>query len=273
CLLQRRGLDSRLSLPAGAEDEDAYAGRIESLVSNYLARGRLSTSQSAPALAISARLHPIEGNLAQLWVTATTASDGQALPAAAADVYVLTAPVALPPTPLLERARIVRSTTSRRCTDPRAWRSRDDVRPVVSGWPAEGCVALEVETDRPAYLFALAHAGDGRLQWVYPSACSRRSELEAVAGVRHFTLTELQGGAPPSLYVVATPSRSDARDLERHLRRLCGEEVSDSGALDRWLADFDAMLGDLQSNSRGNSRGDTQWRVVRTSRDNPGERT
>lgn len=271
CQLRRRGLDRRLSAPSADSSGQAYAQRIAQLVSNYLARNQHGASDSAPALAISARLHPIDDELSQLWVTASASLDGEALSALATDVY-LRRPAALQqPSALLSVARLVQSTASGRCSDSRTWRAERDVRPVVSGWPATGCVALEVRAERSAYLFALVHPGDGKLQPLFPATCQQDAELEAVAGLRRFALTSLANqGAPasPSFYVVATDSRGDARELARHLRLLCRNDTAAMPAghiLDNWLTEFDRLLQRPSS--------DAEWRVVRTNDSGTQERT
>jgi hypothetical protein len=276
-------------LPAVWIDESATAGPYGpavGLVAQYLARSdllRLAAEPGEADMTLSAQVHDVDGEIAQLWVSLRPRDGGvpAGIEAAAyvhsprpeASMLARAAPAPASPAPadptprpstvgleagatstgaVLETLRILRLPRPCRPDDCDARGERlDPTLPL----PAGQALALEAVTPVPSRVFVLEWDPDSGLRRLAPGACRAETGVSLTAGrrLRH-ALDAVEGDL--TLFVVALPERRAEGRLAGWLARVpagCGQRLLSGTRLSRWLESFDAAARE----------GDLAWRALR----------
>ena len=291
CLLQQRASGELTVYPEVPKRAAPVLKKSVALVGNYLARFRevkITANPEGADVVLRGELHPIDGELHQLWIVPQFKGAGEHLPGVDTDTYLRVAaqtpgPVAVsrhrrtqsgqtrqpkPATPLLADFRLLTPSDPTSCGSTNPWAS--GAREIAAGERLSlgRCYALEVAVARPASLFLVSHDSSGRIIRLLPNSCARGVVVpqlgagQRVRFPRSRRLLELDGtSVEESFYAIAVTDPRASRRLSRkleHLPGLCAaEEVATitPGELEHWLARMERSVSRYGA--------DFDWRALR----------
>jgi hypothetical protein len=268
CLLRERGIEQPVIHARPLDQGVPWLDTTFDLIGNYLGRYpevRVSEDPARASLILEGEVHPIQGDLFQLWAQLREPASGSHLAGADTAAYVRLpqAVAAATPEPTTALAEATYE-PPRRWSEAAPELSPLRLRPASSHacdgrLGADGCFGLELELPAASRIFLLQRMASGGLVRLFPAACgpplrerilaSGRRRLSFPPGL--VALGEgWEGPGVATFYALAAADTRGAERLRRHLKRVpdrCGpgpEPGLQEPALGPWLEGLDALVAE-----------------------------
>ncbi len=268
CLLRERGIEQPVIHARPLGQGVPWLDTAFDLVGNYLGRYpevRVSDDPARASLILEGEVHPIQGDLHQLWAQLREPASGSHLAGADTAAYVRLPQAVATAVP---EAKIPQPTST--AAPPWPWsRAAPELSPLrlrpATGDACEGrsgadaCFGLELELPTASRVFLIQLTGSGGLVRLFPSYCAPPLRERTLAGGRRRLRFppqllagregwEVQGVS--IFYALATTGETGAERLRRHVNRLpdrCGpgpEPGLHEPALGTWLDRLNALVAE-----------------------------
>jgi hypothetical protein len=268
CLLREQGIEQPVIHARPLGQGVPWLDTAFDLVGNYLGRDpevRVSDDPARASLILEGEVHPIKGDLYQLWAQLREPASGSHLAGADTATYVRLPQAVATAAP---EPAVAQPTST--AAPPRRWtRSAPELSPLrlrpatgdaCEGRPAaDGCFGLELELAAASRVFLVQRTGSGGLIRLFPTYCAPPLRERTLAGGRRQLrfppqlVADRAGWEDPGVsifYALASTGELGAERLRRHVNRLpdrCGpgpEPGLHEPALGTWLDRLNVLVAE-----------------------------